>query len=112
MTRPNILLISADQQGPTASAGDARSRHRISTGWRKGYAFFPVHHLLRCLPTGARLILTGQLAEHGVHDNGIDLDPEVGEQGLLAHLRKLAMTQPVSARRTTYHTHEATGTRM
>ena len=91
MTRPNILFITADQHRADCLGVEGR---RIKTphldqlaaeGTRFSNAITPC---VVCQPARAS-ILTGQLPRtHGVHDNGIDLDPETGGRGFAGSLAK------------------------
>ena len=115
MTRPNILLISADQHRADCMGHAGR---RIKTphldalaarGTRFTQAITPT---VVCQPARAS-ILTGQLCRtHGVHDNGIDLDPVVGEKGFAGTLAKAGYETAYfgKAHFSTYHTHAPTGT--
>ena len=65
-----------------------------------------------CQPARAS-ILTGQLCRtHGVHDNGIDLDPETGEKGFVGAMANAGYQTSFfgKAHFSTYHTYEPTGT--
>jgi len=84
MSRPNILLISADQHRADCFGFMGR---KIKTPHLDQLAADGTHFdacitpSVVCQPARAS-ILTGQLCRtHGVHDNGIDLDPAVGERG-------------------------------
>ena len=87
--RPNILLITSDQQRADCYGFEGR---RVKTphldmlaadGSRFRNCITPN---LVCQPSRAS-ILTGKLPlTHGVADNGIDLRPEVGEQGYARQL--------------------------
>ncbi len=115
MTRPNFVLISADQQRGDCLGVEGR---RIKTphldelagqGTRFAAAITPC---VVCQPARAS-ILTGQLCRtHGVHDNGIDLDPAAGEKGFAAALAKSGYETAFfgKAHFSTYHTFEETGT--
>lgn len=91
MTRPNILLITSDQQ--RADCFGFENRHlytpHLDRMAREGTRFSacmtpnPV-----CQPSRAS-ILTGLLPlTHGVWDNGVDLDPRVGERGFAGTLAR------------------------
>lgn len=102
MTRPNILFVTADQQRADCFGFMGR---RIKTPHLDGLAAEGTHFNacitpnVVCQPSRAS-ILTGLLPRtHGVHDNGIDLDPALGEQGFAGTLSKADMTRPFSARR-------------
>ena len=114
MKRPNFLLISADQQRGDCLGVEGR---RIKTphldelardGTRFTAAITPC---VVCQPARAS-ILTGQLPRtHGVHDNGIDLDPAIGEQGFAGALAAAGYDTAFfgKAHFSTYHTFEGTG---
>lgn len=113
--RPNILLISADQHRADCLGHAGR---RIKTphldriaarGTRFTNAICPT---VVCQPARAS-ILTGQLCRtHGVHDNGIDLDPAIGERGFAGALAGAGYRTGYfgKAHFSTYHTHAPTGT--
>ena len=89
MKRPNFLLISADQQRGDCLGVEGR---RIKTPHldelaRDGARFTAaITPCVVCQPARAS-ILSGQLPRaHGVHDNGIDLDPAIGERGFAGAL--------------------------
>ena len=112
--RPNFLLISADQQRGDCLGVEGR---RIRTphldrlaaqGTRFTAAITPC---VVCQPARAS-ILTGLLPRtHGVHDNGIDLDPATGERGFAGTLAAAGYDTAFfgKAHFSTYHTFEATG---
>lgn len=114
MTRPNFLLISADQQRADCLGVAGR---RIKTpnldklagqGARFTGAITPC---VVCQPARAS-ILTGQLPRtHGVHDNGIDLDPEIGGRGFAGALSAAGYDTGYfgKAHFSTYHTFKPTG---
>ncbi|WP_164660125.1 sulfatase-like hydrolase/transferase [Tropicibacter sp. Alg240-R139] len=89
MTRPNFVFITADQHRGDCLGIEGRKIRtpHLDQLAREGARFTsaicpaPV-----CQPSRAS-ILTGQLCRtNGVHDNGIDLDPEVGELGFAGAL--------------------------
>lgn len=89
--KPNILLITSDQQRADAYGFEnphIRTPHldRLAgQGTRFSACITPN---LVCQPSRAS-ILTGQLPlTHGVWDNGIDLDPAVGERGFAGTLAR------------------------
>ena len=91
MSRPNFLIISADQhRGDCLGIEGRRVRtpnldRLAERGTRFTAAICPAPV---CQPARAS-ILTGQLCRtHGVHDNGIDLDLETGEKGFAGTLTK------------------------
>ena len=88
-SRPNILLITSDQQ--RADCFGFENRHiktpHIDALATQGTRFAAcVTPNLVCQPSRAS-ILTGLLPlSHGVWDNGVDLQPEVGEAGFAGTL--------------------------
>lgn len=113
--QPNILLISADQM--RADCMGFRGR-RIKTPnldalAAAGTAFDAcITPCVVCQPARAS-ILTGQLPRtHGVHDNGIDLDPDRGARGFAGMLGQAGYDTRFigKAHFSTYHTFEETGT--
>ena len=89
--RPNILLITSDQQRADCFGFEnphIRTPHldrMAQAGTRFSACITPN---LVCQPSRAS-ILTGLLPlTHGVWDNGVDLDPRVGEQGFAGTLAK------------------------
>jgi arylsulfatase A-like enzyme len=89
--RPNILLITSDQQ--RADCVGCENRHlrtpHLDQLAREGTRFSAnITPNLVCQPSRAS-ILTGLLPlTHGVWDNGVDLDPRVGEQGFAGTLAR------------------------
>jgi len=89
--RPNILLITSDQQ--RADCVGFENRHlrtpHLDQLAREGTRFSAnITPNLVCQPSRAS-ILTGLLPlTHGVWDNGVDLDPRVGEQGFAGTLAR------------------------
>ena len=115
MTRYNFLLISADQQRADCLGVEGRRIRTphldalASRGTRFATAITPC---VICQPARAS-ILTGLLPRtHGVHDNGIDLDPGIGEQGFAGMLSSQGYETAFfgKAHFSTYHTFEPTGT--
>ncbi|MDA7425322.1 sulfatase-like hydrolase/transferase [Thalassococcus lentus] len=115
MTRPNILLISGDQHRADCFGFEGR---KIKTPHLDQLAADGTHFsncitpTVVCQPARAS-ILTGQLCRtHGVHDNGIDLDPAVGEKGFAGSMATAGYETAFfgKAHFSTYHTFEATGT--
>ena len=115
MTRPNILLISADQQRADCFGFEGRKvktphlDQLAADGTRFSACITPS---VVCQPARAS-ILTGQLCRtHGVHDNGIDLDPAIGERGFAGALAESGYQTAFfgKAHFSTYHTFEPTGT--
>ena len=115
MTRPNFLLISADQHRADCMghAGRAVKTPHLDALAARGTRFTQaITPTVVCQPARAS-ILTGQLCRtHGVHDNGIDLDPAVGEKGFAGTLAKAGYETAYfgKAHFSTYHTHAPTGT--
>lgn len=87
--RPNFLIISADQhRGDCLGVEGRRVRTpNIDQMAANGTRFTSaICSSVVCQPARAS-ILTGQLCRtHGVHDNGIDLDEDVGERGFAGTL--------------------------
>ena len=87
--RPNILLITSDQQ--RADCFGFENRHvrtpHLERLAKRGTRFSAcITPNLVCQPSRAS-ILTGLLPlTHGVWDNGVDLDPKIGEQGFAGTL--------------------------
>lgn len=115
MTRPNILLISSDQQRADCFGFMGR---RVKTPHLDQLAADGTHFTgcitptVVCQPARAS-ILTGQLCRtHGVHDNGIDLDPAIGEKGWAGAMAAGGYQTGYfgKAHFSTYHTYEPTGT--
>ncbi len=89
MKQPNILLITSDQQRADCNGfenPDVKTPH-LDRLARDGARFTAnITPNLVCQPSRAS-ILTGMLPlTHGVWDNGVDLDPKVGEQGFAGTL--------------------------
>ena len=102
MTRPNILLISADQHRADCFGFEGRKikTPHLNELARQSTRFSScITSCVVCQPARAS-ILTGQLCRtHGVHDNGIDLDPEIGaERALPDRSPPAAMTPRFSAK--------------
>ncbi|MEO0946499.1 MAG: sulfatase-like hydrolase/transferase, partial [Pseudomonadota bacterium] len=115
MTRPNFLLISADQHRADCFGFEGRN---IKTPHLDKLAADGTHFsncitpTVVCQPARAS-ILTGQLCRtHGVHDNGIDLDPKIGERGFAGAMAAASYETAFfgKAHFSTYHTFAATGT--
>lgn len=115
MTRPNILLISADQHRADCFgfAGRGVKTPHLDQLAADGTHFSScITPTVVCQPARAS-ILTGQLCRtHGVHDNGIDLNPSKGEQGFAGTLAEGGYRTAYfgKAHFSTYHTFEPTGT--
>ena len=114
MKSPNFLIVSADQQRADClgvAGRNIKTPHLdalATQGTRFNAAITPC---VVCQPARAS-ILTGQLCRtHGVHDNGIDLDPAIGEQGFAGTLSRAGYNTSFfgKAHFSTYHTFEATG---
>lgn len=115
MTRPNILLISADQQRADCFGFMGRN---VKTPHLDQLAADGTHFTacitpsVVCQPARAS-ILTGQLCRtHGVHDNGIDLNPAIGEKGWAGAMTAAGYQTSFfgKAHFSTYHTYDPTGT--
>lgn len=89
--RPNILIISADQHRADCIgvAGRKVKTPHLDALARSGTRFGScITPSVACQPARAS-ILTGQLCRtHGVHDDGVDLDPTIGEKGFAGTLSK------------------------
>lgn len=87
--RPNIILITSDQQRADCNGFENQNikTPHIDTLAREGTRFSVcMTPNLVCQPSRAS-ILTGLLPlTHGAWDNGVDLDPRVGEQGFAGTL--------------------------
>ncbi len=115
MSRPNFLLVSADQQRADCCGFEGRAiktphlDRLAADGTRFASCITPC---VVCQPARAS-ILTGLLPRsHGVHDNGIDLDPAIGEKGFAGALSAGGYNTAFfgKAHFSTYHTFEPTGT--
>ena len=113
--RPNILFITADQQRADCfgfAGRNIKTPHLdqlAGDGTRFEACITPG---TVCQPARAS-ILTGLLPRtHGVHDNGIDLDPALGEQGFAGTLGAAGYDTGFFGKGhfATYHTFEPTGT--
>jgi len=113
--KKNFLIISADQQRADCLGVAGRNIHTphldrlAGEGTRFTAAITPC---VVCQPARAS-ILTGQLCRtHGVHDNGIDLNPAIGDKGFAGTMSKAGYDTAFfgKAHFSTYHTYEKTGT--
>lgn len=115
MKRPNFLLISADQQRADCFGFEGRkikTPHLDQLAAESTRFSACITPCVVCQPARAS-ILTGQLCRtHGVHDNGIDLDPAVGSKGFAGALAATGYETAFfgKAHFSTYHTFEPTGT--
>ncbi|MEM7267944.1 MAG: sulfatase-like hydrolase/transferase [Pseudomonadota bacterium] len=115
MTRPNFLIISSDQHRADCLGieGRAVKTPHLDQMAREGTRFSAcITPTVVCQPARAS-ILTGQLCRtHGVHDNGIDLDPALGERGWGGAMAAAGYQTSYfgKAHFSTYHTFEPTGT--
>ena len=115
MKRPNILLISADQHRADCIGfmGRKVKTPHLDQLAAQGTVFDAcITPTVVCQPARAS-ILTGQLCRtHGVHDNGIDLDPAIGERGFAGSLAAAGYQTAYfgKAHFSTYHTFAPTGT--
>ena len=114
MSRPNILLISADQHRADCFGFMGRkieTPHLDQLAADGTYFDACITPSVVCQPARAS-ILTGQLCRtHGVHDNGIDLDPAIGEKGFAGAMAAAGYQTSYfgKAHFSTYHTYEPTG---
>ncbi|MEM1274482.1 MAG: sulfatase-like hydrolase/transferase [Pseudomonadota bacterium] len=112
---PNILLISADQQRADCFGFMGRrikTPHLDQLAADGTYFDACITPCVVCQPARAS-ILTGQFCRtHGVHDNGIDLDPSVGAKGFAGTLARAGYDTSFfgKAHFSTYHTFAPTGT--
>ncbi len=115
MSRPNILLVSADQQRADCFgfAGRKIKTPHLDAFARQSTRFSAcITPCVVCQPARAS-ILTGQLCRtHGVHDNGIDLAPEIGSKGFAGAMSAAGYQTAFfgKAHFSTYHTFAPTGT--
>ena len=113
--KPNILFITADQQRADCFGfqGRAVKTPHLDQMARDGTVFSAcITPNVVCQPSRAS-ILTGILPmTHGVHDNGIDLDPKIGENGFAGLLSNAGYHAGLvgKAHFSTFHTFEPTGT--
>ncbi len=80
--------------------------------WQPGYPLLGLYHAKCGLPASRASILTGLLPlNHGIHDNGIDLDEELGRKGFAGALASSGYRTGFigKAHFATYHTHAPTG---
>ncbi|WP_136658075.1 sulfatase-like hydrolase/transferase [Nitratireductor sp. XY-223] len=114
MTRPNFLIISADQQRGDCIGVEGRGvkTPNLDRLCAEGTRFSAcITSCAVCQPARAS-ILTGQLCRtHGVHDNGIDLDPATGEKGFAGALAANGYQTAFfgKAHFATYHARHKTG---
>ena len=91
MPRPNIVLISADQQRADCFGYRGRRVQTPNLDRMAGDGIVFTNAItpcVVCMPARAS-ILTGQLPRtHGLHDNGMDLDKATGEAGFAGTLSK------------------------
>lgn len=89
MTRPNFIIITTDQQRADCLGIEGRNIKTPHLDRLCGQATrfsSCITPTVVCQPARAS-ILTGQLCRtHGVHDNGIDLDPATGAKGFAGAL--------------------------
>ena len=113
--RPNILLITSDQHRGDAFGFEGRAvkTPHLDQLARDGTRFSAcITPNVVCQPARAS-ILTGLLPRtHGVHDNGIDLEPAIGEKGFAESLSAAGYATAFigKAHFATYHTFQPTGT--
>ncbi|MGI9525226.1 MAG: sulfatase-like hydrolase/transferase, partial [Hyphomicrobiaceae bacterium] len=115
MSQLNFIFITADQQRGDCYGFMGRKvktphldQLRAEGAWLENN----VTPCVVCQPARAS-ILTGQLPlTHGVHDNGIDLDPKIGAKGMAGTLTRSGYDTAFfgKAHFSTYHTFEPTGT--
>jgi len=114
MSRPNILLISSDQHRADFMGFKGRNikTPHLDQIASEGTVFDAcITPSVVCQPARAS-ILTGQLCRtHGVHDNGIDLPPEIGEKGFAGSMATAGYQTSYfgKAHFSTYHTYMLVG---
>lgn len=112
---PNILLITSDQhRGDCLGVENRKVRTPHLDGLARAGTRFSacITPNVVCQPSRAS-ILTGLLPRtHGVHDNGIDLDPTIGARGFAGHLARNGYDTAFvgKAHFSTYHADRPTGT--
>jgi arylsulfatase A-like enzyme len=112
---PNILIISTDQHRADCLgvAGRKVKTPHLDALARSGTRFSScITPSVACQPARAS-ILTGQLCRtHGVHDDGVDLDPHIGEKGFAGTLTSAGYNTSFfgKAHFSTYHPKAPTGT--
>lgn len=113
--QPNILLLTSDQHRADCYGFAGRS---VKTPHLDALAAGGTHFdacitpNVVCQPSRASM-LTGLLPRtHGVHDNGIDLPPNIGEKGFATMLTQAGYDTAFigKAHFATYHTNQPTGT--
>lgn len=114
--KPNIIFITSDMQRADCFGAFARRGVRaphVEALARRGTRFDTcITPNLVCQPARAS-ILTGMLPlTHGVHDNGIDLEPALAEKGFAGVLRQSGYQTAFvgKAHFSTYETFNPTGT--
>jgi len=109
--RPNILLITSDQHRGDAYGFEGTGVHtpHLDLMARQGTRFSTcITPNVVCQPSRASM-LTGLLPlTHGVHDNGIELDEAIADQGFAGSLGRggYDTTFIGKAHFSTYHTHQ------
>lgn len=114
MTRPNLLLITADQHRGDCFGFEGRKvkTPHLDLMARQGTRFSScITPNVVCMPARASM-LTGLLPRtHGVWDNGVDIETETAEQGFAGTLSKAGYRTAFigKAHLSTMHTYEPTG---
>lgn len=109
--RPNILLITSDQHRGDAYGFEGAGVHtpHLDLMARQGTRFSAcITPNVVCQPSRAS-ILTGLLPlTHGVHDNGIELDENIAQQGFAGSLTRAGYATSFigKAHFSTYHTYQ------
>ena len=113
--QPNVILITSDQHRGDCFGFEGRPiktphlDQLAANGTRFSTCITPNNV---CQPSRAS-ILTGLLPNtHGVHDNGIDLDPTLGNRGMAGTLQRAGIMSAFigKAHFSTHHTFAPTGT--
>jgi arylsulfatase A-like enzyme len=98
MSRPNILLISADQHRADCfgfMGRKVKTPHLDRLASEGTYFTNCITPCVVCQPARAS-ILTGQLCRrHGVHDNDVDLDPAIGAKGFAGEIKQRFLAKPI-----------------
>lgn len=114
MSRPNILLISSDQHRADCIRFEGRNINtpHLDQLAAQGTVFDACITPTVVCQLARTSILTGQLCRtHGVHDNGVDLDPAIGEKGFAGALAASGYQTSYFGKGhfSTYHIYEPTG---
>ena len=114
-SRPNILLITSDQHRADCLgvAGRNIKTPHLDQLAREGVRFTTcITPNVVCQPARASILTSLLPRTHGVHDNGIDLKPQIGESGFAGTLTDAGYNTAFlgKAHFSTSHTFSPTGT--